>query len=301
MIDAGLTIETALRTLDKKEASAQTALKKQARSAMPRIIGLVARGQSLSNALKQAKCINKSDYTILNIAESAGKLPLGLLTISKRRRNWLARVQSLKAGLLLPKGLLLLGAFAGLLIRTAGYQQPLLSSLVSVLGTLVLAWALIAFTVRLVRIDSLVWLSLAWPLRFIRQNWVIYTLAFEDVFYRLLAWQISAGVAPDKALVACGSLLSSRHFNQSTLSASKEAGLGDSMPNVLVGNDLVLSDSLKRVLITSVEIGSWDGAVLNHLKVQHQYLSLKADDFFKWLPRLFYLIALVAVSKCMLV
>ena len=305
MFDAGVTIESALRTLDKKAVSEPFSKRADNRvkgdQALRRVIGLVSRGQSLSNALKQANSINKSDYTILNIAERAGKLPLGLNAISERRSNWLARVDSLKASLLLPKGLLVIGAFSGIFVRTVAYQQSFFDAFIDVFVTLLFAWGIIGVTVRLLITDSLVWLSIGWPLGFIRRRWSLYALVFEDVFYRLLAWQISAGVPVSKALQACGSLLESKGFEQTSLMASRGASNGGNIPNILVTNNLVLTESLKRVLVTSVEAGSWDSAVIAHLNVQKRHISLKADDFFKWLPRVYYLIALLAVTKFMFV
>ena len=301
MIDAGLTIESALRALDEKVAAKRVIKQSKSGEPLRRVIGLVSRGQSLSKALKQARCINQSDFTILNIAEGAGKLPLGLQAIAERRANWLARVESLKAGLLLPKGLLLLGAFAGIFVRIAAYQQSLLGALTSVSITLLFAWVIIAVTVRLVQVDALTWLSILWPLRFIRERWQVYALAFEDVFYRLLAWQVRAGVPVSNALQACGSLLESKGFEQASLAAYRGASNGGNIPNILVTNNLVLTESLKRVLVTSIETGSWDSAVIAHLNVQKRHISLKADDFFKWLPRVYYLIALLAVTKFMFV
>jgi len=38
---------------------------------------------------------------------------------------------------------------------------------------------------------------------------------------------------------------------------------------------------------------------MHHLDVQKKVLALKAENFFKWLPRLYYFIALLAISKFM--
>jgi len=292
MIDAGVTIESALKSLDKK-----TLQKEKLSKALRRTIGLVQRGQTLSQSFKQAKCINSNDYAILSIAEESGKLSQGLETIAKRRIEWHTRVESFKAGLLLPKALLVLGAFAGIFVQTATSEVPFIEVAIRVLFTLLISWVTILASVRLIQVDSLVWLSLGWPIAIIRKRWKVYSLAYENVFYRTLIWQISAGIAPDKALLVCGGLLKSKKFKEMVTLSSKSVSQGRNMANALIENNLVLGASLQRVLITSMSIGNWDIAVSKHLDLQQKKLALKMDDFFKWLPKLYYLFALLIISR----
>ena len=49
------------------------------------------------------------------------------------------------------------------------------------------------------------------------------------------------------------------------------------------------------------DAGVWELAVTHHLQLQDQVITLKADDLFKWLPRVYYVIALTAIGKFMIV
>ena len=295
MINAGLTIERALTTL------ADSTKDKQSQETLKRIIGLVKRGQTLSTALKQTNSIVDADFTVLSIAEKSGKLPKGLDAIARRRSDWLLKVDNLKANLLLPKGILLVGALAGLFVRIASAGQTFSMAFTAVASVLVVAWLFIMLTVWLVKCDSLAWLSLGWRVPVLRRRWITYQLAFEEAFYRLLCCQIESGIAPDNALKASKSLLSAKSYQSNVTSAAHRVSVGESIDDVLIATNLVLSRPLKRVLLTSVQIGSWDKAINHHLDVQRKVLALTADDFFKWLPRLYYFISLLAISKFMFV
>jgi len=295
MIDAGLTIEASLITL----SGSVPAKDKRSKDTFKRIVGLIRRGQSLSLAFKQTNCIVDADFTLLNIAEKSGKLPEGLDAIARRRSEWLLRVSNLKANLLLPKGVLLVGALAGFFIRITSGGQAFSDAFAAVASVLVFAWLLIVLTVWLIERDALVWLSLGWRVSLLRRRWLTYQLGFEEAFYRLLSWQIESGISPDEALRANKNLLSAKNYQSSVMSAVHRASTGESIDNVLIQSDLALSQPLKRVLLASVQVGSWDKAVIHHLNVQKKALALKADDFFKWLPRFYYLITLLAISKFM--
>ena len=293
MINAGLTIERALTTL------ADSTKDKQSKETLKRIISLVKRGQSLSTALKQTNSIVDADFTVLSIAEKSGKLPKGLNAIARRRSDWLLKVDNLKANLLLPKGLLLVGALAGLFVRIASAGQTFPAAFIAVASVLVVAWLFIMLTVWLIKCDSLAWLSLGWRVPLLRRRWLTYQLGFEEAFYRLLCWQIESGIAPDNALRASKSLLSAQSYQSNVVSAARRVSSGESIDEVLIATNLTLSQPLKRVLLTSIQVGTWDRALNHHLDVQRNVLELKAENFFKWLPRLYYFIALLAISKFM--
>ena len=293
MIDAGLTIESALKTLQDSTPEKDKRIKQNLNS----VIGLVRRGKSLSQSLKQTDSIVSSDFTILNIAEKSGKLPKGLNAIAKRRRDWIQKLDNLKANLLLPKVILLIGAFAGLFVRVLSVEQTIFVALIEITTALIFTWLLILLTAWLIERDGLLWLSLGWRLPFFRSRFLTYQLAFEDAFYRLLSWQIESGIAPDQAFKASKSLLSASDYQSKIESAARKAQKGDSISNILA--PLILTKPLYRVIVTAEQVGSWDRAVIHHLDQQKKVLALKADAFFKWLPRFYYLIAILAISKFM--
>ena len=293
MIDAGLDIEKALKTLKGRN--------KQLDKELSVAIGYVQRGNSLASALKKAKVISKSDYTSVNIAEKAGKLELGLNFIAKRRLKWNQRIKTLLGALWLPKCLLLIGACAAIFIRIASAGQTMGESVASVAIVLLWAWALITLSVWLIQRDLLIWLSIGWRLPWLRRKSVVYKLNFEQVFYRLVTWQIAAGVAPDETLHNAQQLLTASAFKRNVKSAASAVAKGQALPECLAQHQLILTQALNRVLKTSNQAGMWEQGVLHHLNLQQQTLALKADDFFKWLPRAYYVFALVVITKYMFV
>ena len=113
----------------------------------------------------------------------------------------------------------------------------------------------------------------------------------------MLSWQIESGIAPDQAFKASESLLSAPDYQSKVELAADKAVNGDSISSILA--PLTLTKPLYRVIVTAEQVGSWDRAVIHHLDVQKKVLALKADAFFKWLPRFYYLIAILAISKFM--
>ena len=296
MIGAGLPIDRALNTL-----IGSLKANDKIKPAFQRASALVGKGQLLSKALLDENCLSESDYHVLSIAEKSGKLADGLAMIGERRRDWLMKVNTLKANLILPKGMLLVGALAGMFVRIASAGQEFSAALLSILSTLSVAWFVMLLSVWLIERDSLLWLSLGWRLTLVRKRWLIYQLAFENAFYRLLSWQISVGIAPNQALSNSQSLLTASDYKNRVSNSIKLCNQGMSVDTVLQDNGLVLSQPLRQVLRTSMAVGSWDRAVIHHLDVQKKVLVLKAEDFFKWLPRFYYLLALLAISKYMFV
>jgi len=293
MLDAGLTIEQSLKIL--KGAS------NQLDQELSVVIRLIQRGIALSDALLRAKVLNKSDYAHLNISEKSGKLPLGLSFIAERRLKWHQRVKTLQGALWLPKCLLIIGVFAGVFVRTASSKQPLGEALWDVSIILSFAWIAVAFSVWLIQRDVSLWLSLGWRITWLRNKYAVYKLSFEHTFYRLLIWQLASGVAPDVALKNSQSLLSVPSYKLSLKSIAHGVASGQNLPQCLIEHRLVLTQPLLRVLKTSTQSGTWEEGVSHHLDWQQQVLARKADDFFKWLPRAYYLFALLIVSKFMFV
>jgi len=197
--------------------------------------------------------------------------------------------------------MLLIGAFAGLLVRTYSAKQDLWGAFESVSLTLLFSWFAIGISVWLIQRDSLVWLSLGWRLPFLKRFYTTYKLAFEQTFYRLLTWQIASGVAPDSALKNMRPLLNANSYQNSANSAARMLDRGVNLENCLTEHGFVLTQPMKRVMQTSLEAGVWEKAVLHHLDWQQQVLSQKADNFFKWLPKFYYLLALVAITRYMFV
>jgi hypothetical protein len=59
----------------------------------------------------------------------------------------------------------------------------------------------------------------------------------------------------------------------------------------------VLTASMRPVRLIADQSGTHEAAIKNQLKLQQLSLKQHAEPFFKWTPRIFYLLALVLVSK----
>ena len=293
MLDAGLSVESALLALDRSG------------SKYSNIIRLVAHdvklGIKLSASLKKNRLIRDADELVLQIAEKAGKLPDGLNFLANRQLAWKQNIDHLQSGLWLPKILLILGAFAGLLIHVLSENMNAFQAAWQVLPVLVYTWGLMWLLVFLIKQDCLTWLSLLWRFKAIRQCIKLYQLNFEQNFYRLLIWQTDSGIPIDQALRNMSILLSDKDFKQKILSCAGKVNQGEDLLESLNEHYLILSDELKRVLRTAMQAGAFEKAMLHHIDWQRQTCSDYAKQFFKWLPRFFYLIALLAISRMMIV
>ena len=293
MIDAGLSIEHSLKTLKGSHSEIDRDLLT--------LISLTQRGVSFADALLRVGVINATDYSILNASEKSGKLPKGLIQISERRVKWGQRIESLKASLWLPRLMLIIGAFAGVFIRVVSSNQDVVDAVLSVTRIFVLSWFLIGLSVWLIQRDSLSWLSLFWRVPLISKRSKLYKLCFEQIFFRLLVWQVSSGIAIDRAFKNMQSLLSPLSYQRKLENIAQNVGQGTRITESLDCNGLILTAQMKRTLLTGEHAGTLEKSLTHYLNLQERVLFAKADDFFKWMPRVYYLLALLAITKYMFV
>lgn len=292
MIDAGIAIDAALASLDSTRDAKR-------RVKLQRAVRLVKRGVGLPDAFLKAQLIGEFDYEMLCTAEEAGRLSDGLNHISERRVKQLQRADSLKASLVLPKTLVFVGAVAGVFVRTASGNQSIAEALISV-GIAAAWFYLICYlALNIVRADTRIWMSLLWPYEFIRKRNQWYCLALEYYFYNSLIWQVSAGVPYGTAVKRCSKLLTSKTFCEKTEKASRQMESGTSLSQSLIDEGLVISRYMRQVLLVADESGKHELAIKNELKLQSHRLKQKTENFFKWMPRVFYVVALLFVSKLM--
>jgi len=292
MIDAGIPINKALRSIEK-------AFQKKEREKLLYAIALVERGVSLPDSLIRSKLIDSFDHAMLITADEAGRVSDGLNHLSELRLKQLQRADSLNASLVLPKAIVLIGAFAGIFVRTAAGGESVSEAVFSVTLIAATFYFICYLFLVITRADTRIWMSWFWPNPVIfRQNkWC--ALALEYMFYNSLVWQISAGVAYSMAVERCSSLLRSPRFNASVKKASKEMAAGSSLTQSLLKHGLVNSNRMRQVLLVADQSGKHEAAIKHELRLQAGQLSLKAKNFFKWMPRVFYVLALVFVSKQM--
>lgn len=292
MLDAGLLPSAALATVEKD----QTELK----STLRRARGLVERGVDLPSALKRAKAISDFDFELLKSTAVAGQLGDGLRHIAEHRAQQLARVNSLKAALWMPKAVLFVGALAGLFIRIASYKQNPITSFATI--CLIVSLVLISthLFVRIYSLDRRLWLSWLWPIRFIRTQSIRFRQNFEQLFYRSFIWQYAAGVSAEQALTNCQKLLASPSFQANVEQAIHSVAKGTAAPQALIQNDLILSKRIRQTMQLANQAGALETAVNQELTLQRDDLERRQLNDIKWIPRAYYVINLVIVLRYML-
>lgn len=287
MLGAGIDVEKALKSMGLKHSH----------SLFERAAALAARGLNLPDALLRAKLIDNYDYALLFAVDKAGSISSGLNHVSERRLSQLQRAESFKAGLILPKALIVIGLFAGVFIKIAAGAASPIEAVVST-GALALLFYLITFAaLLLVSIDSRIWMSYLWPYPTLWKRMQWYKLAVEHFFFTSIVWQVSAGVSAGQACQNCSELLNSSRFTDSAIRASRAMAAGTAFSQALIENNLVLSNRMKQVLLISDKSGAHQAAIHKELMLQAESLKMKSNNFLKWTPRFFYLLALVFIAK----
>ncbi len=293
MIDAGIPLDSSLSSLESRS--------KNKNAKLQRAIGLVKRGSGVPDAFIRSKLVGEYDHAMLLAADKAGRLSDGLTHISERRVKQLQRVDSLRASLVFPKAIMVIGALAGLFVRMASGGQSVVEAAWAV-GLIAAQFYLLCFVcLFVISADTRIWMSWFWPIKLVHKISQGYRLALEYYFYNSFIWQISAGVSASDAVKNCRLLLSSTQFRNSATSAAEAMSRGRSITQAMMDQGLVLTERMRQVLLIADQSGKHEAAIKNELTLQGEVLKLKIENFFKWTPRVFYVIALVFVSKMMLV
>lgn len=290
MISSGMPADRALKVLAKgtEDVGVETRLQ--------RCIGLVSRGAGLAESFRRCKIVGEFDFELLKSAETAGSPEAGLQHISERRLNQLQQISSLKVSLILPICVLLIGAFAGIFVRVTVGNEPWLIAMVSVAFALTVVLTLTHLGLRALRSDSRQWLSLLWPLEFVKSASVRFQMTVDQLFFRSFIWQIKSGINAQEACTLCKNLLSSDSFHAAVAAASQDMKTGKSIPSSLIDNGLALSQSMRQVLLIADHSGQYDKAVSHHLALQYEELDRQTNETYKWLPKIYYVIVIAVIG-----
>lgn len=294
MIESGMPTDKALRVLKGKSPNGTT--NSSSENNLRRCIDLVARGNGLAESFQRYDIINGFDFALLESAEKSGVAPAGLRHIAQRRLSQLHQVSTLKANLVMPLGILIVGAFAGVFVRIASSGEHWTSATASVGFILSATLILTHLTVRLLCTDSRVWLSALWRIKLIRNHSVRYHLALEQLFYRSFLWQIESGITAQEACLRCGKLLNASSFSASTKAAADDMSNGTSVPISLNRHDLALSKRMRQVLMIANESGLYEKAIKRELQLQNAELQRQVDETYKWIPKIYYVIVLSIIG-----
>ena len=289
MLDAGLSIEKAMNALDKNANDPE----------IKRIIRYIKSGTSFSSALIKIKTINDFDKELLNCAEQAGCLSQGLAHIAELKINQQQNIKTLRASLLLPKAVLMIGMFAAIFIRVASYGEGVFEAVTGVGLITVVTLMIINLFVKLLSIDIKLVISIAWPYAVLRTKYTQLKLEFEQLFYRSLVWQLSSGVDIATSLERNRLLLKSAKYRSSVIEAQQQCVTGVNLPLALMENGLVLTKRMKQVLNTADNTGNFEQAVGHELDIISEKLRQQATARLKWWPRVVYVFVMVVIMRVM--
>lgn len=291
MLDAGLSIEKSLISINQPPNRDQTVLSK--------ITQGVRRGESLAATLEANKVINQFDAYLLQSAESVGRLPQGLEHISKLKASRENTFKKLSSLALFPQAILVIGAFAGIFVRTAQQGQPIIDAFLDVMTVLFLSLIIIRIVILLLTIDARIPLSIGWHFLFLHKRSIWFQQHFELLFYRSLTWQIASGEDFAKALNRNVLLLKSKSYQHATKLASQQAQCGIDVLTILSQNKLVLSNRMRQILSIGIDSGTTESAVQHELKLINHAIKQRTQNLVSWWPRALYVAALVVILKYM--
>ncbi len=291
MIDAGLSIEHALSTLNKTPSKDDLTLKKITHS--------VSKGAALATTFEKHNIIDKFDAGLLRSAELAGRLPQGLTYLAQTQTERQQTTNSLKSLALLPKAILMIGGLAGIFVRIAQFGQTPLQAILNVGVVIFSTLVIIQLLIALLTLDPRVWISYSWNFNFLHKYSKRFQQNFEQLFYSSLSWQFDSGIDAAKALQRNALLLKSTSYQKTVKNAQQQANAGTNLPTLLQKNCLVLSKRMRRVLDVSDNSGTLTKALGHELNFIAQDIQQRTTNLIAWWPRLLYLMVLLIVIKFM--
>ena len=287
LLDAGIAPAKAVKSLTK--------IPHRDNQAFIRVADLLARGQSMSNALKRSKFLSKYELASIKTAEEVGQLAQGFdyiahdhLTRSRNRR-------SLETSFLLPQVILLIAAIAALSIRIFQHQQSLISATIDVSVVVIVCLLATRLFMFLWSLNTRVWLSWFWSAPFIKEHSGWFQNHFEYHFYRHLSWHLGAGVSAEQAIKHCDKLISNPRYQQRLKGAVAGAASGQSILASLINADLILSDRMRQSLMVGNQTGVFDKSLQSELSWLKSRIEARTLEQVKWLPKFYHFVIIVVV------
>ncbi len=284
LLDAGLSVKDAVSRLQtSKERSTRT---------LTTVVAQLARGRSFAQAFAQTRLINHEELETLAVGEKAGELPKALKSIAKRYEQRKIRIGRLKSKLLLSYAIFVVAMLAKFSKNVMGSAQL---SFIEGLGDFIvelLFYGLVSYwVIYLLKRDSSRWLALGWAYGF--SNNSLYQRFFELYWYRLLAWQLEAGVDFLSAIRQMKSLMNVSSYQKNIKKCLSLVQKGEGMTESLSSAGLIFTPFLKQNLVTGENTGNWNDSLNNYLRLESDEIALKIKTFDEWLPRIYYSLTLL--------
>ena len=292
MIDAGIQASTAVKTINK--------VKHRDNQALARMASMLERGASLSSAFERTGLLSKFELAMVGSAEKVVRVAQGLAHISQERKQSIEQANTLASAFFLPKAILLIGAVAAIFIRIFQSKQDALTAIIEVSLLFIVALFLIRLFLYLWSRDVGIYLSLAWPLEFIRRRSGWFQSHFDYQFFRSLNWQLQSGVAADEAVYRCSTMLSNLDYKKHLERTVKDLQAGKSIAETFIQRNLALSARMKQTLLIADETGTYEKSIDGELRLLKVRIDLRIEQQIKWLPKVLYVLALWFIFTCLI-
>ena len=230
----------------------------------------------------------------LKIAELAGKLPLTLMNIAHRLERKNERNQKLRAQLRFSQAVIVLGVLANILlaiVKEVSFIREIMALLIVTISTKLIF--------RVIDSDIFYLLAKAWNHHILQSVGVLKRL-FEYYWYLLLALQLEAGIDPAQAVANLRDLLPSSVIRNNVRKCQRHLEQGKTLVLALSQAHLILTSEFKQMLLIGEKSGRLVSSLRHHLELEQQYLDLKATEFYEWLPRLYYVVAISLMMRFVL-
>lgn len=285
LLISGLDTQQALTALKIQAASSHVALEKACSYAVIEL----QNGASLTQALGNYRFFNSYQLEQLRVAELSGKLPSMLSSLATRIEKQQARTQKLKAQLKFSQAVIVIGLLANVFIAMASHSSvwPQLCNL----GLIILMTHILY---RVLAIDVFALLARAWTyqvwfqIRFFRH-------LFEYYWYSLWVLQSQAGIDAAQVVANLRDLLPSATYRHHSRVCQRHVEDGKSLFYSLSQAELILTPTLKQVLLVGEKSGELINYLTHHLSLEEQRLDIVIKAFYEWLPRIYYVLALGVV------
>jgi general secretion pathway protein F len=248
-------------------------------------------GQAISMAGYRAGIFDETLKSILEAAESAGRLATVYHQLADYYASSAARSGRLKSRLMFPAAVFIISIFVQPLPDLAAAHIGVSTYLQMTVGRLFVLAAMIYFLLRLPLILRSVGAgNLLLHLPVIGRRIIDRQL---NNFFFILAMLLEGGVAfaeaLPKAVKAIGNTAVQAHFSV----ALSKLGSGASVTNTLADVTIIKSTIL-GVLDSSEQSGKLASGMLHHTRLDTEGLNREDDEWAAWLPRIIY--ALIAGS-----
>jgi type II secretory pathway component PulF len=133
------------------------------------------------------------------------------------------------------------------------------------------------------------WTHQAWfQIRFLRH-------LFEYYWYSLWVLQSQSGIDAAQIAANLRDLLPSAIYRHHSRVCQRHLEDGKSLLYSLSQAELILTSTLKQVLLVGEKSGELINYLKHHLTLEEQRIEIVIQAFYEWLPRIYYVLALGVV------